>query len=78
MKSFNISVPSVIGLKCDSGNMVDCNLSMTMEVLPFSCKGIIMFSTNKQDTCGSKCDNSQSRNLKVPTRRGWTKYIRFE
>ena len=67
----------MIGLECDSGNVDDCDLSMTMEVLPFSCKGILMFSTESERDCGTKCDESQSRNSKSPTRRGWTKYTRY-
>ena len=75
--SFAISIPSSIGLKCESGDVHDCNLSMTMEVLPFSCKGILMFSTNNETACGSKCDikNTKSRS-RTPTRRGWTKWSR--
>ena len=52
----------MIGLECESGNVDDCDLSMTMEVLPFSCKGILMFSTESERDCGTKCDESQSRN----------------
>lgn len=76
-RPFSISVPSMIGLECESGNVDDCDLSMTMEVLPFSCKGILMFSTESERDCGTKCDESQSRNSKSPTRRGWTKYTRY-
>ena len=39
-KSLKISIPSDIGLECDSGDVDDCNLSLTLEVLPSSCKGI--------------------------------------
>ena len=67
----------MIGLECESGNVDDCDLSITMEVLPYSCKGKIMFSSENGQTCGTKCNNSQSRDLKNPTRRGWTKYTRY-
>ena len=77
-RPFTISVPSMIGLECESGNVVDCELSMTIEVLPFSCKGKIMFSSDSEEACGTKCNNSQSRiNNKSPIRRGWTKYMRY-
>lgn len=76
-RPFSISVPSMIGLECESGNVDDCDLSMTIEVLPFSCKGILMFSTESEKDCGTKCDISLPRNFTRPTRRGWTKYTRY-
>ena len=76
---FNISNPSSIGLECESGIIDDCNESSTMEVLPFSCAGILMFSNNSKQTCGSKCDlennNTMSKEIK-PIKTGWTKWIR--
>ena len=73
----------MIGLECESGNIVDCDLSMTMEVLPYSCKGTLMFSSESEKDCGTKCNKSNSRNAKNQeddgqTRRGWTKYMRYE
>ena len=82
---FSISNPSSIGLQCESGNIDDCNESLTMEVLPFSCAGILMFSTNLKRICGSKCDletrdlNSDikiNQKRSMPLRTGWTKWIR--
>ena len=78
---YSISTPSSIGLECESGNVDDCNSSMTMEVLPFSCKGIFMFSTNKTANCGSKCKlnnaNIRTSNNVIPYREGWTKWVRY-
>ena len=79
VNGFNISNPSSIGLECESGIIDDCNESSTMEVLPFSCAGILMFSNNSKQTCGSKCDlennNTMSKEIK-PIKTGWTKWIR--
>ena len=77
---YNISNPSSIGLECKSGIIDDCNESSTMEVLPFSCVGILMFSTNSKRKCGSKCNrentNTMSNGEIKPIRTGWTKWIR--
>ena len=77
---FNISNPSTIGLQCVSGIIDDCNESSTMEELPFSCAGILMFSTNPKRKCGSQCDrentNTMSSGKIKPIRTGWTKWIR--
>ena len=79
---FNISNPSSIGLECKSGIIDDCNESSTMEVLPFSCLGILMFSTNPNQKCGSKCDNEGINTMRMsnednqPIRSGWTKWTR--
>ena len=79
---FNISNPSSIGLECKSGIIDDCNESSTMEVLPFSCLGILMFSTNSNQKCGSKCDNEGINRMRIsnednqPIRSGWTKWTR--
>ena len=76
IESFRIDLPSQIGLECKSGNVDDCNLSLSMEVLPFTCRSEMIFSTNENDACGTKCDNSQSR--QNHTRRGWTQFVRYE
>ena len=81
-KGYNISNPSSIGLECKSGIIDDCNESSTMEVLPFSCLGILMFSTNPNQKCGSKCDNEGINTMRMsnednqPIRSGWTKWTR--
>ena len=75
IESFRISLPSQIGRKCDSGDVDDCNLSLTTEIVPFSCKSRLILSTNKNDACGAKCNNSQPRN--DPKKRGWTQFRRF-
>lgn len=79
IKSSCVTLPSLIGIECSSGNIEDCNLSMTMEILPFSCKGFLVFSTNENNECGTKCFNTKSRNSKKSVkRRGWSKWIRYE
>ena len=67
----------MIGLECESGEIDDCNLSLTMEVNPDSCQGKLIFSSNSEQECGSKCDSQIKRNIfKRPERSGWTKYVR--
>ena len=79
---FNISTPSSIGLDCPSGIIDDCNESLTMEVLPHSCTGILMFSNNTQNKCGTQCDENTDYSKERMTKRnetkqsGWTKWIR--
>ena len=75
MKRFDLSLSSLIGLQCESGDIEDCKLGMTAEILPDSCKGILMFS-KKNDPCGSKCD-SKPDSRQSPMRRGWLKWIRY-
>ena len=48
-----------------------------MEILPHTCQGILMFSTNKQNECGTKCDNIEARNAGKRDKRGWTKWIKY-
>ena len=75
--SFNISIPSSIGLRCESGIVDDCNASLSTEVLPFRCNGILMFSSNPNRDCGSKCNLSEQRSVETtPIRKGWTRYVR--
>ena len=67
----------MIGLECESGEIDDCNLSLTMEVNPDSCQGKLIFSSNSEQECGSNCDLKTKRNIfKRPERSGWTKYVR--
>ena len=75
VKRFNICLPSSIGLHCESGDVSDCNLSLSMEVLPYNCKGKLIFSSNSERDCGSKCDFNTKRS--IPLRKGWTKYDRY-
>ena len=73
-KRFDLSLSNLIGLRCDSGDIEDCELGLSTEILPDSCKGIQMFS-EKESTCGSKCDFKPKS--KEPLRSGWLKWIRY-
>ena len=81
--SHTISLPSTIGLECESGNVDDCNSSMTMEILPDKCKGILVFSSNTERNCGTQCSvqpNTRQRKFKKKEsvkRQGWTKWVRY-
>ena len=75
VERFNICLPSSIGLQCESGDVSDCNLSLSMEILPSYCKGKLIFSSNTDRDCGSKCDIQTKRS--IPLRKGWTKYDRY-
>ena len=53
-----------------------------MEILPFSCRGHLIFSSNDQRDCGSKCEikdkktRKKFKNVEEPKRKGWTKWVR--
>ena len=67
----------MVGLQCESGEIEDCNLSLTMEVNPDNCQGTLIFSSNSERECGSNCDLKIKRNMSErPERSGWTKYDR--
>ena len=51
LKRSDLSLSSLIGLQCDSGDIEDCKLGLSTEILPDSCKGIQMFS-EKESRCG--------------------------
>ena len=73
--SYKRSLPSLIGLECETGIIDDCNRSLSNEVLPFSCRGIHMFvSETTFNECGSEC-GFRKPNLAI--KKGWTKYVRF-
>ena len=74
-ESYKRSLPSLIGLKCETGIIDDCNLSLPEEVLPFSCKGIHMFADKTYNECGSQCKLFNKSNSVI--KKGWTKYVRF-
>ena len=74
--SYKRSLPSLIGLKCETGIIDDCNLSLPEEVLPFSCKGIHMFADKTYNECGSQCKLFNKSNSAI--KKGWTKYVRFQ
>ena len=75
MNSYKRSLPSLIGLECETGIIDDCNRSLSNEVLPFSCKGVHMFvSDTTFNECGSEC-GFRKPNLAI--KKGWTKYVRF-
>ena len=60
------------------GIVDDCNESLSNEVLPFRCGSILMFSSNPNRECGSKCNLSEQRSAETtPIRKGWTRYVRF-
>ena len=73
----NVGEPSLIGLKCDSGDFEDCELNDSDDPIPRGCEHILMFSDH-ESSCGSKCDHPKifkrnaikSENIKT----GWTKY----
>ena len=73
-----LSLPSLIGLKCETGEIEDCKIGLTAEILPDSCKGILMFSKQNQ-SCGSKCklESNKTMMLEEPIRKGWSKWIRL-
>lgn len=72
----------MIGLKCESGNITDCNDSLMMYQnssdgrIPVGCEKMLIFAEN-ESSCGSYCDlnNKQRRSTadKI-ARKGWTLY----
>ena len=53
-----------------------------MEILPFSCRGNLIFSSNDEQDCGTECEIKDEKSrmkftkLEEPKRKGWTKWAR--
>ena len=72
-KSSAIGDPSLIGLKCESGDFSDCDLKSINDHAHLGCETTLMFSDD-ESTCGSKCGSKTSGTI---VKKGWTQfYIR--
>ena len=72
----------MIGLKCDSGNITDCNESLMMYQnssdgsSPVGCEKMLIFAANIS-SCGSYCEINNRRRRSIGdglARKGWTLY----
>ena len=59
----HIGDASFIGLKCDTGNVDDCN-DLPDERVVDDCKGVLILS-EKSSKCGSKCELSMERQVRT-------------
>ena len=77
VKSEVIGDASLIGLQCESGDFSDCELPKSIEPIPIGCEGVLIFSTDGNNTCGSNCNSKKSkRNSRETSSKfgGWTPY----
>ena len=77
IESYDIGDPSLIGVSCESGDVIYCEPDEANDHSPIGCEGALFFS-DATSSCKSLCESDSKSNRKKRSdsgREGWTQYF---
>ena len=75
IESYDIGDPSLIGVSCESGDVLYCQPDDANDRTPIGCEGALFFS-DANSSCKSLCESVSDRNKRDDSgRKGWTQYF---